>query len=203
MLSPPQDVLVTKQNYAELRKLAEKVAVSAGFVGGEIVFHPYRLHCRLCDSVIPDYLEECPGCGHKEKAWQKGAHFHGIGYGFIKWSKGQFESSGWVVKNLGYRNSVFWTLQYLLSHAGVFVDPESGFRPKRFQVVTWFGKLGYRARDMKGVPVLESPKETCPYCHHYLRSASVSELNRHPPPVDWRVHEEEDYLYEPSPGSGG
>ena len=198
MVSPPQDSSYLKADYPSLRRRAEKIASLAGLAGGNIVFHPYRLHCRLCDSVIPDYQESCPTCGHKSYAWMNGPHFHLVGYGFIKNGADVYSKTGWVAKNLGYRNSVFWTLQYLLSHAGVFVDPDAGVHPKRFQVVSWFGRLGYRAKEMKGVPVLESPRATCPYCQHYLRNPTVSELGRHPPPLDWKEHLEEDYLFAPA-----
>ena len=191
MVSPPQDSSFLKADYANLRKRAQEIARSAGLWAGSIIFHSYRLHCRLCGSMIPDYQEVCPKCGHDMKTWQIGHHFHMVGYGWIKNGADIYSKTNWVVKNLGFRTSVFWTFQYLLSHAGVFKDPELGVHKKTsFHVVTWFGGLSYN--KLKEVPKVESPKQVCPHCGNFLKFMEDEELGRRPPPENWR--EESDIL---------
>jgi len=45
-------------------------------------------------------------------------HFHILGYGWVHHVKENYESNGWIVKNLGIRNSVRATAHYQLSHCG-------------------------------------------------------------------------------------
>jgi hypothetical protein len=178
VLSPDPKTDFSKKMFEKLRCKAYKVAKKSGLFGGIMVFHPYRLHCKKCDVAIPDYNKKCSKCQGEDFQWVKSPHFHVVGFG---WIKPVFKETGWVVRNLGVRRSVFWTLQYLLSHAGVFVDPEPGFKPKTFHTSTWFGKLSYN--KLKSLD-LQAPKPSCPYCGAVLMPMEFTEGLDRPPPFD-------------------
>jgi len=145
-----------------------------------LIFHPFRLRCAVCKGRIDDYKRVC-SCGSSKFEWHPSLHFHGLGFGWIVGSDVEFKRSGWVVRNLGVRKSVFWTMQYILSHAGVFSDPSLGDRfmkKRKFHVVTWFGGLAYsRLR----VPKVGSFAERCPYCSRFLKPLVFVQLDRPPP----------------------
>jgi hypothetical protein len=193
VLSPPTDSGFDKKSYPKLRSKGYEIARKSGLLGGEPIFHPYRLHCKVCDIAIPDYHESCPKCGGALFQWVKSPHFHVIGFGWVHGTKQLYEKSGWVVKNLKDRNSVFATLQYVLSHAGVFVDPDpKRYDERKFHVVTWFGALSYNK--------LVSPKighvySFCPYCGAPLFPIFfVGGLDQPPPDFDEEHPEKNEFL---------
>jgi len=155
VLSPPPDLISDKLNdFLRGRELAYKIGKERGLDGGASVFHPYRLKCSICGATISDYKKECSECGETSFSWFFSPHFHVVGFGWIENVKEGYIRDGWVVKNLGIRESAFWTFQYLLSHAGV-----SNFN---IHTVTWFGKLAYNM--LLHVPVLGAIRELCPLC---------------------------------------
>jgi len=172
VLSPPVDVSCdTVAEYRVLRSRAYRIAKESGLSGGSVIVHPYRLKCVECGSAIPDYLKECPACGCSRFAWFWSVHFHVVGFGWIVGVVEGFARHGWVVKNLGVRNSVFWTFQYLLSHAGV----------SNVHTVTWFGKLAYNR--MGFVPRVVGFREVCPYCMKFLFPMVWLGGEDRPPPI--------------------
>jgi len=191
VVSPPTDSDFRKPVFSALRRKAYRIAQTAGFKGGEVVFHPYRLHCRVCDVAIPEYSEDCPSCGQKLFKWVSSPHFHLVGFGWAEKTEEIYAREGWIVSNKGVRKSVFWTVQYLLSHAGVFKDQESSFHPKVFNVTTWVGELSYSKKIRP--PKLVEEKEVCPYCGSILMQMEDEMLNRHPPPENWE--ENQDFLF--------
>jgi hypothetical protein len=156
VLSPPIGAISEDLGaFQGARNLAYQIAKQSGLWGGACFFHSYRLKCSSCGSAIPDYNRTC-SCGNSAFQLFFSPHFHIQGFGWIRNTKEGFERHGWVVKNLGIRKSVFWTFQYLLSHAGV----------SRFHTVTWFGKLSYN--KLKNVPILGAVRELCPFCGRAL-----------------------------------
>lgn len=122
--------------YEKLRAKAYSIAKKSGFKGGSCIFHPYR--------------EDDRGF------WYFSPHFHLVGYGWIKDTAEGYSSHGWVVKNIGVRETVSGTALYQLSHCGVH---------PHFHSVTWFGKLSYnKLRITPDVP----EKHYCPACHSEL-----------------------------------
>lgn len=194
--SPGRDVMATKENFAGLRKEAYRELQKAGALGGTVEPHPYRLRCRKCDVAIPEYAENCPRCGGHNFRWMPSLHFHFAGFSRFKGGRAEdtseiYDQDGWVVRNFGVRKSVFWTLQYLLSHAGVFRDAENGFKQKKFNVSTWIGELSFGKK--LDVPKIIEERELCPLCGAILMQMEDSELGDHPPPVDWE--ERQDFLF--------
>jgi len=171
VFSPPQDSdFSSPEAYRRLRKKAYVVAKRSGLHGGCMVFHPFRLRCSRCKSSIPDHKRVCPSCGSAVFEWFRSPHFHVIGWGWIVNTKKIFPAIGWIVVNLKVRKSVYHTLKYLLSHAGVI---------KGFHTTTWFGDLAYRKFKS---PCVGAFAERCPYCARFLKPLAPVELDR-PPPV--------------------
>lgn len=121
----------------ELRKEAYKILKEIGSVGGSLIFHPFRYH-------------------KDSKRWYYSPHFHIIGFGWLVGTAETYQKSGWIVKNKGVRESVFATLFYQLSHAGV---------KHGYHTVTWFGDLSYSKLKVEEEPNLNK----CPLCKAKLR----------------------------------
>jgi len=182
VVSPPVDSVFTKKSFSFLRKIAYKMAKKTGFRGGAVIFHPYRLKCSVCGHAIPDYKKTCE-CGCVEFEWMNGPHFHVLGFGWMHDSGNNYQETGWIVRNFGVRKSVYYTFQYLLSHAGVFVDPSREGKPVSFHTTTWFGSLSYN--QLKHVPQLMSFKDYCPHCGAMLVFGDEDFVKRFPPPEGW------------------
>jgi hypothetical protein len=172
VLSPPQGIDWHRRGvYEARRKKAYEVAKKVGLHGSSLIHHPYRLRCQICKATIPDYVKQCVKCGSFEFEWFFSPHFHCVGFGWISGEKVAegYAKESWVVKNLGIRKSVYWTFQYLLSHAGV----------SKFHTVTWFGSLAYN--KLRYVPILGSVRELCPECGSPLRPMKWCLVDRPPP----------------------
>jgi len=129
IFSPPASSL-DKSGVANLRRELYAVARKVGLLGGCAIFHPYR----------------------KSKGkWVFSPHFHTIGYGWIDHVRSVHRKTGWVVKNVGVRESVYATARYLLSHAGV--------HPKQ-HTTTWFGRLSYNKLKVEKL----DDRASCPIC---------------------------------------
>jgi hypothetical protein len=157
VVSPPlSDWIWVEKDYPKLRRIAYQKAFSVGFKGGSAIFHPFRRKCAYCGSIIDHVEKICLKCGSKLVTWIFSPHFHMIGYGFIENTSGEYEVSGWVVKNLGRRESVSATAFYQLSHAGV---------NDKYHTITWFGICAYNKLKVE----IEEPKDVCPVCGRPLK----------------------------------
>ncbi len=177
ILSPPQNIRWdTSDEFREIRRMVYRIAKFHGLDGGALIPHPYRLRCKKCKGTIPDHNKVCPICGGSEFEWFFSPHFHFVGFGWIRITKAEFEKHGWVIKNLTDRKSVYYTFQYILSHAGI----------SKFHTVTWFGDLGYRSKKMKGgVPKVRFLRSACPVCGFYLRPMKWCLVDRPPPKLEY------------------
>jgi len=178
VLSPPEkeySMFEDPSAYRKTREKAYKIAKISGFKGGAMIIHPYRLKCPTCGIAIPEYQKVCLKCGGSTFKWFFSPHFHFVGFGWIENAKELYARFGWVVKNLGVRKNVFWTFQYLLSHAGV---SNSGFH-----TTTWFGDLAYNV--LRHVAVLKRPLELCPYCGNALRPLQWIKAGSDPPKLEF------------------
>jgi hypothetical protein len=146
--------------FLKMRKLAERLALESGLLGGSIMFHPFRKvnESEEYEQLHPDFSwRDAPAC------WYVSPHFHIIGFGWIHGERVReiYERTGWIVKNLGVRkplpgqkvaDAVRGTAHYQLSHCGV---------NERFHTVVWFGALAYNKMHCSPVP----PEEhSCPEC---------------------------------------
>jgi len=163
-----------KSNFSMLRAKAYKLAKKAGFKGGACIFHPFandKMHEDTQEEAIWDMSQEGVDLkwlkGYFEKQdrhvnfWYKRPHFHFIGYGWIEGTEDIEAKTGWVVRNLGVRESVYNTALYQLSHAGV---------KKGVQVVTWMGCMS-NSTYHKLRPYPEGPRgeSKCTECGAVLR----------------------------------
>ena len=139
MVSPPPEEWGSDESV--LRRKAYKIAKEAGLEGG---------------STIPHEKRKVKGF------WYVSPHIHSIGFGWIRGAERVYERSGWVVKNLGIRDSVLETAWYLLTHARI---------RKGKMTVTWWGSCGYN--QLKDVPPLEAESSTCPLCGRGLLTPSL------------------------------
>jgi hypothetical protein len=114
----------TKEELDALYGVAyRRVLAPMGFVGGAIVFHPFR-HDGQC-------------------TWFDGPHFHAIGFGRVDEN---LRPAGWVVKDVthvrdrGEGKPRSWpaTLKYVLDHSLV---PRAA--DHRYHSIRWFGALSY------------------------------------------------------------
>lgn len=121
----------------ELAKLAYKVLKDVNCIGGAVVFHPFRYN--------RDYKE-----------WYYSPHFHVLGFGWIENTVGNYNKNGWFVKNKGTRDSIFSTVYYQLSHAGI---------KKHNHTLVWFGDLSYSKLKVEDEP----EKDQCPLCNGDLK----------------------------------
>lgn len=194
IISPPPKTEFDKANYPRLRRKCYKIARSIGLHAGAVIFHPYRLKCRFCGGTIPDYHKACPECGNRKVWWRPSPHFHIICFGWTSKIKDAFARFGWIMKNVGVRKSVFWTAQYLLSHAGVFVDQdEKRYRERKFHVVTWFGNLSYNSR--MPCAKIGHVYNVCPYCFAPLvPGVFIGGLDKPPPDFDEKDGDQNDFI---------
>ena len=153
----PSELDIQTLSFNGLRRRAEEIAVACGVFGGCIVFHPFRRYNE--DDKAEDIAtgfdwKEAPAC------WYVSPHFHILGYGWVHHVKENYESNGWIVKNLGIRNSVRATAHYQLSHCGV---------NKNYHSVVWFGALSYNKLKVGKVP---PQKHLCPFCAREMKKVA-------------------------------
>lgn len=142
------------KDLGELRSQAYKYAKKVGVFGGSCIIHPERERCVYCGEYKDIQTKRCVKCGCKDFSWVFSPHFHLLGYGWIHGHKVSelYKKTGWVIKNLGVRDSVSATALYQLSHCGTHPTKHS---------ITWFGALSYN--KLKLIPEVRE-KKTCPLC---------------------------------------
>ena len=104
---------------------------------GLIIFHAFR-YDKNADS------------------WYYSPHFHCLTFGWIENTKELYEKSGYIVKNLGKRDTIFGTIYYQLSHCAI---------KKKNHALTYFGECSYN--KLKIDEANEESKK-CPYCKELL-----------------------------------
>lgn len=128
----------------ELRQRVRKILEIIGFEGGAIIFHPFRFNKKI-------------------RCWYYSPHFHVIGFVNRHQICRGYGKFGWYVKDLGWRDSVFQSFCYLLSHCGI---------KKGVHSVSWIGRLSYSK-----LKVEKEPKITkCPVCGGDFEEVYYEEL---------------------------
>lgn len=179
-----QSELVKVNHFKKLAKKALKVAKKAGLRGGCMIFHPFA------NDALPEGGEDLPeivvdpysgdfdykalkkyfdkkneilnnSTDNELKLWYIRPHFHIIGYGWIENVEQIYAKTGYVVKNLGVRDSVFMTALYQLSHAG--------YREGQ-HTVTWVGCMANNQyHKLDPLPEAEVSEAKCPECGEELQ----------------------------------
>lgn len=135
-------------SFSDMKKRINVILGAVGVEGGLYMFHPKRYN-------------------RFKRCWYFSPHFHILGYVLNGWLDGGLvreihDACGYVIKNLGFRKSVYGTLMYQLSHAGV----PSG----RTRAVNWFGELNTR-KVVKVCPELlvdDKKPNCCPVCGNLM-----------------------------------
>lgn len=149
-VSPP--VSLRYEEPKTLWSMAQEISKMAGIQGGSIMFHHLR-------GYNEDQKSEDLAAGFSWKtapaSWIYSPHFHVIGVGFTSERKidHMHQETGWVVKNLGERQSIKSTAHYQLSHAYI---PEG-----RAHAIRWFGVMSYNKLKVAPLPPQE---HKCPGC---------------------------------------
>lgn len=151
------------RDWRELRTLAYKISKMAGIQGGSVIYHHLR-------SYNEEDLEEDLEAGFNwikaPASWYYSPHFHVLGVGFTSKNKVEhtYKKTGWIVKNLGERESLKATAQYQLSHAYI---------PLRGHALTWFGCMSYNKLKVGPLPLQE---HNCPECGSKFRKLDFVSL---------------------------
>jgi len=182
-----QAELVKVVQFKKLKRKVVQIAKKVGFLGGCMIFHPfandemkdedtegvtisydpasgefdYKELKKFMDRV--NYRKAAPGEAPKEsRVWFIRPHFHLIGYGWIENVGQVHEDTGYVVKNLGVRDSVFMTALYQLSHAG--------YREGQ-HTVSWIGVMSNRTyKKLDPTEELPLAPAKCPECGDELKA---------------------------------
>lgn len=109
-----QVVPSTREELNILYRAAMDTMIAMGFLGGVIIFHPWRHKGKLC--------------------WYAGPHFHVFGFGAVD---ARLRPDGWFVKTIRKRQKSWQkTVAYILDHTGY--DRHSDLKAYR-----WFAGFSY------------------------------------------------------------
>ena len=148
---PKWDYYKPKKELAKkVRKILKEVKADSGL----IIFHPFRLD-------------------KKNDLWYYSPHFHILGFGWVEAVAEAYNKYGYVVKNLGKRDTVFGTIYYQLSHCGV---------KKKFHALTYFGDVSYRNKDLnRQIKLMEKEEKNkkCPLCNADLQELTPKYVSNH------------------------
>jgi len=151
-------------SYPELKEKARQIMKESNILGGNMIFHPFR------------YYKE-------KKEWYWSPHFHIVGFGWIEHVGKISKKTGWVIKNIGKRHSIYSTIWYELSHCG---------NKDKIQSIVWFGDLSYS--NAKYSKLLKEEEEEsldlCPICEHMLLDI-VCTSEKKPPPIEFEGWDDE------------
>ena len=147
--SPPQDVAFdTAGAYRRLRSRAVAVLKTAGYRGGNLIFHPWR-----CKDGLHD-----------------GPHFHAVVVGWYEGLAELYHRTGWIVKPvqdqdghvrvLEDQDAIARVLVYALTHAGVGKNLESG---GSLEALTWWGTFATSKLHLELELELDAI-DPCPLC---------------------------------------
>jgi len=148
IVSPPPWVL--SQPLEKLRKEAIRILKEVKADGGIIVIHPFKTD-------------------HKTGNLYDAPHFHAIGFGWVEGLAEAYKKNGWRVIPMKPRDSIFATVLYQLSHAGI---------KKGKHTLVWFGKLSYSELKVD----YEPEKQICPVCERKLEELTYFYAGKPPPP---------------------
>lgn len=160
VVSPSQEVLDALGDldhvkvFRELKTGCRTALAACGIIGGCLIFHPFR--------------------EREDKSWFVSPHFHVLGFGWVSRTGDVFRESGYLVKNLGVRKSLFATAFYQLSHAGVYME-----KPK-LHTITWFGALSYAKLKLPK----DDDRDLCPLCSGELVRLSWRGVGDPPLPLN-------------------
>lgn len=166
--------MTTRAGIAYVTNKSRQMLKKVGFFGGVEIGHPYRqdklLKNKKAPAASPDMsydetkaYSEAHGWAN-DGSWYTSQHSHYIGYhkgAYAKKVEQNYEDTGYVVKFITTCNSVFGTVFYQLTHAGVMAGKHT---------VKWLGIMS-NGLIGKNAFLDEVPKKvaTCPECKQPLK----------------------------------
>ena len=136
----------------EIAKKVYQVLKEVKADSGLIIFHPFRYYK---DSDM----------------WYYAPHFHVIGFGWVENVVETYHKYGYVIKNLGKRETLFGTIYYQLSHCGI---------KKHNHSLVYFGDCSYSKLIIEEE---EQESKKCPFCKEYLQELECNtDYNLKPDP---------------------
>lgn len=152
----PEDAIRLQSNYRRMRDIATEKAEKSGFIGGAMIYHPFRHKDYGNETLELNDMEDVD----LTKGWYYSPHFHLIGFG---WIEHEYQDQGWIVKNIGVRGEspkdhrIFELARYQLSHCGV---------NSKHHTITWIGQLS--ARKYKAPPMPCADFKVCEECGSFF-----------------------------------
>lgn len=188
--------------FDDLKDKMYSLVKRVGIIGGMAIIHPFRSICKVCQRD----KERC-NCGDSgDFEWFVSPHFHLVCYGWVNGSAvgSVFQNEGWIIKNLGVRDTVAGTITYQLSHAGVHMPDNSvncsvhgrdsdacrlanaypfpnppdcviSEKESKKATIVWFGALSYN--KLKVDKSIMHQKELCPICESELQEIVFTKYN--------------------------
>lgn len=159
------------KSYRQIRSEVQRILRRCGVKVACLIFHPFRERCLQGCKPSEEVRADCKKKNHRLE-WYWSPHFHFLADTYsINWlqTKGVYAKTGWFIKNLGLRESVYATAMYQLSHAGVFMA-----KP-RTNTVSWFGYKSLLKNLGRRVPT--NQENLCPLCGSKLRLISFNSVS--------------------------
>jgi len=136
----------------EIMKKVYRILKEVKADSGLIIYHPFRYH-------------------KESDQWHFSPHFHLLSFGWIENVAETYNKYGYIIKNLGKRETIFGTIYYQLSHCGVKKNNHS---------LTYFGECGYSKLVMDKN---DEESKKCPMCKEYLQELECNaDYNLKPDP---------------------
>ncbi|GAH44882.1 unnamed protein product, partial [marine sediment metagenome] len=220
---PEVDAHLINDDYPRLKAIIYAIAGRVGIDGGASIFHPFANEKMGAETPEKILIDKSTGdfdldslrsyyakMNKNIRFWYVRPHFHLLCYAPRDWDdpendaltpekiKAVYEETGYVVKNLGVRDSVRQTAHYQLSHCGV---------KEGYQTVSWFGELSNRNyHTLNPLPKTKPRKPRCPECNAELEPVVWEPATNDNPWINvdgqWIPRYDSEFKTTPSPLAG-
>ena len=141
-----KQLIKTDSGYRELTKKMIKLLRKVGYVGSLYIPHPFKVKRKqgvdlsmVTENTDSVTMYQYAHYNNRECTVSWDLHFHNIALGELNKQavKEMYEETGWIIKELDERETVYGTIFYQLTHAGYH---------KRFDTVNYWGVLSRKSR---------------------------------------------------------
>lgn len=166
VVSPPQDAsYATAGAYRALRSKAVRALKAVGYLGGSLIFHPWRCMDAETGRNVGGMNLQRGGLA------VDGPHFHAVATGWNEDTDVLDTRTGWVVHRvrvLHGEDDVGHVLVYALTHAGIGKDTVTG---GSLEALTWWGSFATCKLRLPPEPDADL-EDTCPLCDGPMQKAA-------------------------------
>jgi len=178
---PPDVPYGTVREYQALRARAIAALKAVGYLGGNLMFHPWRCRDEAGEPLGGRRLQE-GGLAIE------GPHFHAMTFGWNEDTAAFYRRTGIVVHRIRVledEDDVARATAYCLSHVGVGTNFVTG---NALEALTWWGVMAPSKLPMPLVPDDVDPEDACPLCGApMVPGVALCELPDPPPEGDFRL----------------